>query len=1131
MEQQTRVLVVVDADSASRFRGPLVAAGFDVEVASTGGDGLERWASWSPDAVVVAASLPDQSGIDVVRAIHRGSGPSSRTVRVVLAGPRVSVQERLMVAMEGALDYLTEPIDGGTLAERVRQLLAAGPAEVVRQRIQRSALQSVTALESGRRQSARDPFAIWSHDDDLGAAQPAFRSRPEINLPGILLSTTVAGLTARQQLVVAMLGETDSIAEAAGRLSISASALSSRLKAIATRLGLSGVTELITLARRHQVLDAAADAIYGLGSDGVCLFANKAAALLFDLRLEDLVGSDVHALIHHSRPDGTPLDSEDCPIRQALQSKRAGSVDQDVFWRRDGTPVWVAYSVVPVMEAGEGYGAVVTARDITATVQAAEQLRLSHAGFALALEAASTVAFQFDLSTRTLVHSENFERLLGLDPRDSPLGIDDFLALVHPDDLHKVDLDRVAIAPVGAVFEEELRIVSPDGGVRRFNARARTMPGPLGRPGRLLGVLVDVTGVREEERIQQLILDTSTDAFVRMGAEGIVTGWNDAAEKMFLYAADDAIGRPMAELIIPERHRDAHAAAIRRIIDDPPTQSRAGGPLEVMALRADGSEVPIELTFTTVSTATGPAFAAFARDITGRTVLQEELLRAQRQAADSLATLEALQNTAPVAIGMVDCQYRVVHLNEHMAALNGLTPEDAVGLPIEAVLGERWPTVEPLYAAVLGTSRPILDIEVHRPTAVGRPSDWLASYYPVHANGDLIGVGVVALDVTERNQEEQFRKVVMETMAEGLYALDEDGRLTYMNAAATRMLGWTAAELHGKPMHDAVHFQRADGSPFPAGECPLVGARTPGRPVRVSGDAFTRKDGAAFPVAYSAAPIRSGERVSGVVVVFRDISEEMDDAERAEWERSALSWTARIRNAIDEDNLVLYSQPIVAAESGDGDGGEEMLVRMVGPTGEVLPAGAFLGVAERTHLITDIDRWVLARAIRRAADGRRVAVNLSAATIRHPETLSVLERELASTGAAPANVVVDITEAALMEDGDAGEAFLRGLEHLGVQVALDDFGTGSSSLDHLTRLPISYLKIDGAVVRDVLTSPHNQRVVKAIVSVARTFGLRTIAEGVEEQAAWDNLRAEGVDYGQGIHLGPPTPIQVQSHPG
>jgi EAL domain-containing protein (putative c-di-GMP-specific phosphodiesterase class I) len=260
-----------------------------------------------------------------------------------------------------------------------------------------------------------------------------------------------------------------------------------------------------------------------------------------------------------------------------------------------------------------------------------------------------------------------------------------------------------------------------------------------------------------------------------------------------------------------------------------------------------------------------------------------------------------------------------------------------------------------------------------------------------------------------------------------------------------------------------------------------------------------------------------------VVVVFRDITEEKKEQVAVQRELDALAWVGRIRDAIDENRLVLHSQPIVPLAGGPPS--EELLLRMIGRDNEVILPGSFLPVAEKYGLIGEIDRWVITQASRLAATGRRVIeANLSAASIGTPDLLAFIEQQIRDARADPANLVFEITETALMHDITAGEAFARGLATLGCGVALDDFGTGFGSFTYLKKLPITHLKIDIEFVRDLITHPDNLHVVKAIVSLARAFGLKTIAEGVEDEQTLTLLRTEGVDFAQGFHLGRPGPI-------
>ena len=500
------------------------------------------------------------------------------------------------------------------------------------------------------------------------------------------------------------------------------------------------------------------------------------------------------------------------------------------------------------------------------------------------------------------------------------------------------------------------------------------------------------------------------------------------------------------------------------------------------------------------------------------------LSESQRDTAESLTLMETLQLAAPVGFAFVDRDFRIVRINETLAEVNGAPPHEHIGRTVAEMVPDVWAKMEHVYRRVLETGEPATNIEIERQTH-GEPDfrHWLASYYPVRVDGDVLGVGVIVTDITERQEAEHFRAAVMDTMVEGLYALDDQGRLTFMNAAAAKLLGWSEEELRGKPMHAAIHFQHADGSPHADAECELLKVRLQGRPVRMMHDAFTRKDGTIFPVAYSAAPLMSGTHVRGVVVVFRDTSVEHAEEDRAKRELDTLAWVGRIRDALDQDRFVLYSQPIVPLAGGEPS--QELLLRMRGQGGEIIAPGSFLPVAEKYGQIGEIDRWVIGEAVRLAAGGLRVEANLSAASVGNLDLLSLIERQLCAAGADPSNLIFEITETALMEDIEAGTAFAHGLAGIGCQLALDDFGTGFGSFTYLKTVPVTYLKIDIDFVRDLGSNPANQHLVRAIVGLADGFGYKTIAEGVEDAETLALLTDYGVDFAQGFYLGRPALIE------
>lgn len=243
----------------------------------------------------------------------------------------------------------------------------------------------------------------------------------------------------------------------------------------------------------------------------------------------------------------------------------------------------------------------------------------------------------------------------------------------------------------------------------------------------------------------------------------------------------------------------------------------------------------------------------------------------------------------------------------------------------------------------------------------------------------------------------------------------------------------------------------------------------------------------------------------------------------------ALTWVEQIRQAIEDDRFVVYSQPIVDLESG-AVAREELLVRMRNEHGDIIPPSSFLPTAERFNLIGEIDRLMVENGLRLAGEGRAVSINLSGGSIGDPEITGRVSAAI-SAGLDPRLVGFEITETSAVTNMEASVAFAGRLERLGCELALDDFGTGFGSFSYLRRLPIQVIKIDVEFVREL---PHNltdYHLVRALVSLAGSLGQKTVAEGVEDAAGIELLRRMGVDFAQGYFLGRPREVALAKSPG
>jgi diguanylate cyclase (GGDEF)-like protein len=231
-----------------------------------------------------------------------------------------------------------------------------------------------------------------------------------------------------------------------------------------------------------------------------------------------------------------------------------------------------------------------------------------------------------------------------------------------------------------------------------------------------------------------------------------------------------------------------------------------------------------------------------------------------------------------------------------------------------------------------------------------------------------------------------------------------------------------------------------------------------------------------------------------------------------------------LRRALTGRELALHFQPVIELASGKVCGVEALVRWPHRERGMILP-DRFLPIAEQLGLLDAVDDWVLAEACRALRSWQqrfdvdlRVAVNLSARTVQRPDFPFQLQQTLDETRLPPASLVLEITERTAIQNLEVGTDALSRLRELGVGIAIDDFGTGYSSLSYLRQFPADTLKIDKSFVSEVLRDTADRAIIRAIVPLAHTLGMRVVAEGVETEAQCELLRELGVDLVQGWYF-------------
>jgi PAS domain S-box-containing protein len=365
------------------------------------------------------------------------------------------------------------------------------------------------------------------------------------------------------------------------------------------------------------------------------------------------------------------------------------------------------------------------------------------------------------------------------------------------------------------------------------------------------------------------------------------------------------------------------------------------------------------------------------------------------------------------------------------------------------------------------------------------------------------------------HDSEQTLRSVIDGLPARISVKGRDHRYKLVNRAFEEYFGATSAWVVG----------RGDADILPPSM--LAAVRTADQLVldggmRTQDQEIVDTDGQKLLILNTRFPVRdeNGE-IDGVCTASTDITERRLEEER---KQERLECSELIRSALAQNRFVLYGQPIAHLASLQPSR-VELLIRMHQTRGgDTLGPESFLPAAERFGLITDIDEWVVNRAIQLAAAGRNVTVNVSAKTISNVRHVDRIEAAVIASGAPAENLIFEVTETAVADNLEAAHAFAVTMRNLGCAIALDDFGVGHGAFTYLRHLPIDYLKIDMQFVRNLLTSQTDGRVVQAIIGVARVFKIETIAEGVEDQATLEELRRLGVDYGQGYWIGSPAPL-------
>lgn len=670
----------------------------------------------------------------------------------------------------------------------------------------------------------------------------------------------------------------------------------------------------------------------------------------------------------------------------------------------------------------------------------------------------------------------------------------------------------------------------------------------------------------EKESQIQTILDNTKDAILILDSEGHINGFYLPAQKMFGYIENEVFGRHFSSLLTyPNSQRYSDFFANPDNFDDVDIND------EATALRCNGELFPIELVIRTIHDDLGRQYVVTINDASERKQVQDALYREKEQAQVTLSS---------IADGVVttDIIGRINYANPAALKLIGKEFNDVINHRIDLVVvieSERahLPVFECIESGIQveSVSGDLLYNDNGQSLIIHQAAS------PIHnQDGDIIGAVMIFRDVSKshrlasrlswqashddltqlcnrRELERQLQQVMDSAINENV-----EHCLVYMDLDKFKVVNDTCghaagdellkqlAEIFRANVRGADTLARLGGDEFAfiLTRCSLEPAMIIAEKIRAAVEAFRFGWGETF--------FQTGVSM-GLVVIdancpsLTDIFKAADSACYAAKEagrnrihiynpddieialrQGEAHWMVRIQQSLEDHRFQLYYQSIVPLNPQSGDVEHyEILVRMVSETGSIIPPGAFIPSAERYHLMSRIDFWVIEHLIEWMENywdfshPGIFAINLSGQSMADGELQIKIKQLIKSSNIDPKNISFEITETAAISNLSLAKGFISDLKEIGCKFALDDFGSGLSSFAYLKNLPVDYLKIDGTFVKDMVDDPIDRAMVESIHRIGNVMELKTIAEFVENDKIKSALIDIGVDYAQGFGIARP----------
>jgi diguanylate cyclase (GGDEF)-like protein/PAS domain S-box-containing protein len=905
---------------------------------------------------------------------------------------------------------------------------------------------------------------------------------------------------------------------------------------------------------------------------GTILYCNRATEALTGYAADELARLPVWHVVH---PEHQEL------VRRRGEARLRGEPVPNQYefklLTKKGQERWVDFTASTIQFEGAPAGLGICV-DVTERKRVELALRESEERLKLAQSAAGSMVWDWDLETDRLTVSDSAAELYGVAPDDVARTGKEWMDLVHPDDR---DLLRDAVLRVlrqGEDLSIDVRFVV-GGSVRWLAERARGIRLPSGRVERLIGVAHDITErkraeevLREREEKYRELVENQADLLIKLDPAGRLTFASPAFCSFFGKPAEEWVGQEVFGL-----GGHSQAAAIEAFLAamaQPPHAAR----LETRERAGDGSWRWIAWAGTGVVEPDGELreIVAVGRDITDRKLAEDALYQEKERAQVTLASIGD-------GVIRTDAGGRIDYLNPVAERLTGWRTADAYGRQVPEVFNVvDAVTRKPLPDAVGRCLREerIVTVPGERLLLRADGAEFAVrdSAAPIRDRaGKLLGSVLVFKDLTElRGVEREInflasydpltgllnRREFEQTLRRALTTARADGMqhaVCYLDLDEFKVVNDTCGHIAGDELlkrigallqwkaPEGVTLARLGGDEFGIliENRPLSAARRIAEDLRreIAGFRFHWQDRVhETRVSIGLVPIGPDSPELDGVLSAADaacyVAKESgrnrihqfqpDDTALAE-RYGEMQWIHRLQEAFRDERFRLYHQPIRCL-TDPGESLSEIFVRLVDERGDLVSPAAFIPAAERYHLISALDRWVVRHAfqslrqVRPAARPMGFAINLSGQSLGEETFLDYVVGQLNESGVAPQLVCFEITETAAIGNLGGALSFIAVLRGMGCRFVLDDFGSGLSSFAYLKNLPVDFLKVAGEFVRDLADDPIHRALVSSINQIGHVLGLRTIAEAVEDERTLAVVRELGVDYAQGYWIARPEPL-------